>query len=60
VFDNAADQETTWAYLQEHPWTGAFMKRTQLRNTNLILVFVFISKNPPDLSTYNAAFIGMR
>jgi len=60
VFDNAPDQETAWQYLQRHAWSGAFIKRSQIRNANLILVFLFSSKNPPDLSSYNAAFIGLR
>ncbi len=60
VFDNATDEDTAWQYLQSHAWQGPLYRRSQLRNANLILVFVFISAEPPDLSSYNAAFIGLR
>ncbi len=61
VFDNAADQETAWAYLQEHPIVNYFVQRSQLRNANLILVFFYVSNTPPpELTTYDAAFIGLR
>jgi hypothetical protein len=60
VFDNPTDEDATLQYLQGHESPVVIYRKTQIRNANLILVMYVYYKDSPDLSAYNAAFIGLR